>query len=227
MSAAAPVHPRGPAAPPSPPAEVPAWRLVGTLGAAGALAGLLIVTVFHATQPRILAHQARVLASAVDEVLAGPERVQRWFVHAGALTDQPPEGVDTLRVERVFQGFDASGASIGFALTGREPGFADAVSVIFGYDPRERTVLGMRVLESRETPGLGDKIEKDRAWVESFRGTRAPLSGVKPARATGADDEVHLITGATISSRVVVSIINNRIEALHPLLVDAPTGGRR
>jgi Na+-translocating ferredoxin:NAD+ oxidoreductase subunit G len=226
MSGTASLDPTAPPAAP-PVAEVPAWRLVGTLGVAGALAGMLIVMVFQATQPRILAHQARVLATAVDEVLAGPERVQRWFVHAGALTDEPPAGLDTLRVERVFQGFDASGRSIGYAVVGAEPGFADAVRVIFGYDPRERAVLGMKVLESKETPGLGDKIEKDLGWVESFRGRQAPIAGVKPGRETGAADEVHLITGATISSRVVISIINNRVAELHPLLADHASGGGR
>jgi Na+-translocating ferredoxin:NAD+ oxidoreductase subunit G len=219
------------AAPPGTPAhpvvpEVPAWRLVGTLSAAGALAGLLIVVVFHATQPRILEHQARVLAEAVDEVLAGPDRVQRWFVHAGALSAEPPDGVDTLRVDRVFQGFDATGRSIGFAVAGGQPGFADVVRVIFGYDPTEREVLGMKVLESKETPGLGDKIEKDLAWVESFRGRRAPLAGVKPGRETGDAAEVRLITGATISSRVVIGVINQRVEELHTLLA-AHVGGER
>jgi Na+-translocating ferredoxin:NAD+ oxidoreductase subunit G len=226
MNGTAPLQTPAPAPPPVV-AEVPAWRLIATLGAAGALAGLMIVLVHQVTQPRILEHQARVLALAVDEVLAGPATVQRWFVHEGALTDVPPEGVDTLRVDRVFQGFDPEGRSIGFAATGGEPGFADVVRVIFGYDPGERTVLGMKVLESKETPGLGDKIEKDLGWVESFRGTRAPIAGVKPGRETGAADEVHLITGATISARVVISIINNRIGELHPLLADHPTGGVR
>ena len=32
-------------------------------------------------------------------------------------------------------------------------------------------VIGMKVLESKETPGLGDKIEKDSAFVAEFRGS--------------------------------------------------------
>jgi hypothetical protein len=34
-----------------------------------------------------------------------------------------------------------------------------------------------------------------------------------------------MITGATISARTVISIINNRIEAVHPLLEAHLTGG--
>jgi hypothetical protein len=38
--------------------------------------------------------------------------------------------------------------------------------------------------------------------------------GVKPDRASGADAEVVMITGATISSRAIINIINHRLEAL-------------
>lgn len=207
------------AAPPVPaPAEVPAWRLVATLALAGALAGTLIVTVFGWAEPRIQAHQAGVLAAAVDEVLAGPARTERFFVHGGRLVAAPPAGADTLKAERVFQGFDDAGRSVGFAMVAAEPGFADVVRLIFGYDPATRTVLGMKVLESRETPGLGDRIEKDSAFVGAFRGVGAPIAAVKPGSGSGAEGEVETITGATISSRVVIAAINRRVQALEPAL---------
>ncbi len=76
----------------------------------------------------------------------------------------------------------------------------------------------MKVLESKETPGLGDKIEKDSAFVLQFDGAVTPLLGVKPRDATGDLHEIDMITGATISSRVVIRIINNTIERLGPLL---------
>jgi electron transport complex protein RnfG len=208
-------------------AEVPAWRLVATLAVAGGLAGLLIVLVFQWTQPRIQAHQAQVLAAAVDEVLAGPARTERLFVHGGALVKALPAGADTLAAERVFQGFDAEGKSVGFAIVGGEPGFADVIRLIFGYDPATKTLLGMKVLESKETPGLGDRIEKDSAFVRGFRGPEAPLAGVKAGAGTGAKHEVDMITGATISSRAIIGIINHRIEQLEPLLRGAAKGGAR
>ena len=76
----------------------------------------------------------------------------------------------------------------------------------------------MKVLESKETPGLGDKIFKDTAFVAGSRGAAAPLAGVKKDAGSGADNEVDMITGATISSRTVIGIINHRIEALDPVL---------
>jgi Na+-translocating ferredoxin:NAD+ oxidoreductase subunit G len=195
----------------------PAWRLVLTLAVAGTLAGLLIVTVFQWAQPRILAHQAAALRSAVEEVLKSPARTDRFFLHAGMLVPALPAGVDSMKVERVFLGYDDAGAAVGYAVIGGQPGFQDVIRLIFGYDPRTRQVLGMKVLESKETPGLGDAIEKDMAFVGGFEGKRAPLTGVKSGTARG-ESEVDMITGATISARTIVSIINNRVEQLHPLL---------
>ncbi|HEX6201188.1 MAG TPA: hypothetical protein VF150_13060, partial [Thermoanaerobaculia bacterium] len=95
---------------------VPSWRLVATLAVAGALAGLLIVGVHGWAQPRIQEHQAEALREAVGEVLQGPERTERFFVHGGVLVRELPAGVDTLKAERVFRGYDASGEPVGFAV---------------------------------------------------------------------------------------------------------------
>jgi Na+-translocating ferredoxin:NAD+ oxidoreductase subunit G len=197
---------------------VPAWRLVLTLGTAGALAGWLIVAVFGWAQPRIQHHQAEVLSGAVDEVLGGPTRVERFFVHGGALTASPPSGVDTLGIERVFLGFDADDRPIGFAVGGAAPGYQDVVRLIFGYDPGDHRVLGMKVLDSRETPGLGDRIQKDVRFLAGFVGRVAPLIGVKQGTERASESEVDMITGATVSARTVIGIINRRVEELQPLL---------
>ncbi len=202
---------------PGPPV-VRSSRLLATLGTAGALAGLLIVFVHQATQPAIQAHKALMLALAVEEVLKAPYRYDTLYVHEDALTARPPEGVDVAKLERVFLGYRESGERIGFAISGAEPGFQDVIELIFGYDAETRQVLGMKVLASKETPGLGDKIEKDADFVAEFDGAEVPLVGVKPQRATGAANEIDMITGATISSRTVIAIINHRLERLGPML---------
>jgi Na+-translocating ferredoxin:NAD+ oxidoreductase subunit G len=196
-------------------------RLIATLGVAGALAGLLIVSVHQWTQPRILAHQARAIALAVDEVLQGPERTETLFLWDGALTATPPAGVDTVQLDRVWAGYDAGGQRVGFALIGAEAGFQDIIRVMFGYDVASGRVLGMRILESKETPGLGDKIFKDAVFVAQFRTAQLPMIPTKPGTGTGDPREVDTITGATISARTVINIINNRVERMRPLLESA------
>ncbi|MFP4623517.1 MAG: FMN-binding protein [Gemmatimonadota bacterium] len=196
--------------------EVPSWRLIVTLAVAGALAGLLIVGVFQWAQPQILEYRAGVVIDAIGEVLGGPERVQTFFVEGDSLVAVPPAGVDTVTAEKVYMGYDGAGEPMGVAIVGAKPGFQDIIQLIFGYDPEADQVLGMRILESKETPGLGDKIFKDLAFVSEFEGVETPLEGVKES--TGAPNEVDLITGATISSETVVEIINDRLDALAPVL---------
>jgi len=199
-------------------AEIRSWRLLVTLGAAGALAGLLIVFVYQGTQPRIQAYKAMMLRLAVSEVLKAPDHWDTLYVSEGGLTPTPPAEADVGNLEMVFIGHREDGSRVGFAITGGEAGFQDVIDLIFGYDPETRTVLGMKVLSSRETLGLGDKIEHDSAFVAEFEGPEVPLVGVKSGRATGAANEVDMITGATISSRAVISIINHRLERLGPML---------
>jgi len=202
--------------------EVDSSRLLMTLGTVGVLAGLLIVVVHQMTEPSIQAYKAMKLEEAVSEVLGAPARWDTLYlvdidISGGALTLEPPEGVDTATLETIFLGYREDGTPVGYAISGAEPGFQDIIELIFGYDAQTRTVLGMKVLASKETPGLGDKIE-DSAFTTEFEGPEVPLLGVKAARATGAPNEVDVVTGATISSRAVIGIINRRIERLEPLL---------
>jgi electron transport complex protein RnfG len=191
--------------------------LIRTLGGLGVIAGLLIVVAYTATLPAITANKARVLAAAIDEVLGGPARYDTLYVTGDSLTRIPPAGVDLAAAEAVYLGYRADSSIIGFAVTGGLPGFSDVVRVIFGYDPREARVLAMKVLEQKETPGLGDRIEKDTAFVAEFRGAVAPLRGVK--RGEGDDStEIDMITGVTISSRTVIRVINQALERLGPAL---------
>jgi Na+-translocating ferredoxin:NAD+ oxidoreductase subunit G len=211
-------HVRASAAQPQRP-DVKSAKLVGTLAGFGAIAGLLIVVAFEWAQPRILADKAAVLQNAVGEVLGAPDRIQSLFLIDGKLVDTPPAGVDTTKVERVFAGYDSNGRTIGYAIIGAQPGFADVVNLIFGYDPVTKQLLGMKVLDNKETPGLGDKIVKDTSFVAEFRRAATPLRGVKHGAGKGGKEEIDMITGVTISSRTVIAIINKKLKDVEPLLM--------
>lgn len=222
-------HTAAPFAPPAPseatvtplpgtPPPVKSTKLVTTLTVFGAVAGALIVLVFQWAIPRIERHRAEVLQAAVKEVLGEPPTVRTVFVYKDQLTDPLPAGVDSTGLDRVYLGLAADGTPRGFAITAGEPGFADVISLIFGYEPASGKVLGMKVLEEKETPGLGDKIEKDSAFVNGFEGVLSPIQGIKRTVAKTDAHQVDMITGATISSRAVITIINHRLEKVGPLL---------
>jgi electron transport complex protein RnfG len=72
-------------------------------------------------------------------------------------------------------------------------------------------LAGFDVLASNETPGFGDKINKD-----FFRSQFIGAPAVKLEMAKAGDDkkidaEIIAITGATVSSDAVVTILNNYI----------------
>jgi Na+-translocating ferredoxin:NAD+ oxidoreductase subunit G len=198
--------------------DVPSWRLVSMMTLAGALAGLLIVGTYELTLPRIEHHQAETMAAAIQEVLKSPARYDTLYLHGGALVKRLPAGVDAKKAEKIFLGYDASGKRVGFALSAVGVGFQDPMTVMFGYDAATRQVIAMRVIASKETPGLGDKIVRDTGFVAEFSPVGAPVEGVKRDRATGGKNEVAMITGATVSSRAVIRIINDAVARWQPLM---------
>ena len=80
-------------------------------------------------------------------------------------------------------------------------------------------LLGIEVIESSETPGLGAKINED-----SFKGQFRGLGILAPIQYTKGDvvakNQIKAITGATISSKAVVNIINKRIDELRKVIAE-------
>ena len=113
----------------------------------------------------------------------------------------------------VYAGYDENDKLVGIAVPASGMGFADVLKVLYGYDPEKQAVVGFYVLESKETPGLGDKIEKDPNFLANFSALDVSLSDnfseikntVVPVK-NGAKKnpwEIDGITGATISSRAI------------------------
>jgi electron transport complex protein RnfG len=186
--------------------EPSSLRLVATLGLAGLLSGLIIVSVYEATLPAIEAYKARVLREAVFKVLPGVDHMQRMVYADGKLVASEGGANDD---DALFAGYAANGALVGYAIPTAGPGFQDIIRVLYGYLPDKRQVSGMEVLESRETPGLGDKIYKDLAFVANFDALAVDPEIVAVKKGTKTQpNQVDAITGATISSKAVVRIIN-------------------
>jgi H+/Na+-translocating ferredoxin:NAD+ oxidoreductase subunit G len=198
--------------------DVRSWRLLALMTTAGAIAGLLIVTAYQMTLPRIDQHKGEVERAAVQEVLEAPHHFDTLYLYRGTLVKHLPAGTSTKGLEKVYLGFDARGKRVGFALSGTENGFQDPVTVMFGYDAAAHRLIAMKVIGNKETPGLGNKIESDSTFINGFVNAAAPLNGVKKDRGKRTPNDVVLITGAAISSRAVVRIINDAIAHWQPFM---------
>ena len=183
-------------------------RLIVTLGVAGLVSGPILVTAYLATQPIILRNQAKALEAAIYRVVPGSTTRKEFIVRDGKLVpgSNSPGGSQSENV--VYGAYDSSGKLLGYAIPGEGPGFQDTISLIYGYDPHDKKIIGLEILESRETPGLGDKITKDPKFHENFDSlsVEPKVVAVKHGTKT-APNEVDSISGATISSKAVVSII--------------------
>jgi Na+-translocating ferredoxin:NAD+ oxidoreductase subunit G len=193
------------------------WHMIRTLGGVGILCSLLIVLTFQWTLPAIERNKAEALERAIFHVLPGAtERATFEISDAGAVT--PFEGKPTGDQQLIYVGYDDQGQLVGVAIEAAGQGFQDIIRLLYGYSPERQQVVGMEVLESKETPGLGDKIIKDARFVANFTALDVSLDGagkalqhtvvaVKNGKKT-SPWEIDGITGATISSVAVAAIID-------------------
>jgi len=189
-----------------PPAAPSSLRLVMTLAIAGLVSGVAIIGIYETTLPTITANKARELREAVFKVLPGVTRMQALVYRDGRIVVVPEPQKDE---PVVYGGYDEQGDFVGYAMPGAGPGFQDTIALLYGYLPGDKQVVGMEILESRETPGLGDKIYKDAAFVAEFSALSVEPEIVAVKKGTGSQpNQVDAITGATISSKAVVRIIN-------------------
>ena len=110
----------------------------------------------------------------------------------------------------VFQVKD-EGKPAGWVIKAAGQGYAGSIELLLGLDPAGDTISGLFVLEQTETPGLGNKITFPE-WLDQFAGqnTAKPLTLAKGGRA--APGTIDAITGATISSKGVVGIVNRAVK---------------
>ncbi len=180
-----------------------------TLGIAGMFSGLAIVGIFLVTQPMIERNRAEALEAAIYRVLEGARSRVAFVLREGKLARfESPDG-SLPKEEAVYAGYDEAGALLGFAVPAEGPGFQDTIKLLYGYNVERERVVGMEVLESRETPGLGDKIIKDMNFVGNFRDLAVEPKIVAVKGGRSQENQVDAISGATISSIAVCNIINN------------------
>lgn len=174
------------------------------LGGVALLTSGILAWVAQATQPAIEAAKARDLANSLAQVLP-VDFADNDLLRDTVTIDEAGKPVIIHRASKggVFQGAV-------FRRIGR--GYAGDIVVLMAVDRDER-LLGVRVIEHRETPGLGDKIEAGKAdWIHTFAGKS--LSDPAPEKwAVKKDGGVFdQFAGATITPRAVVKTVKEGLQ---------------
>ncbi len=93
-----------------------------------------------------------------------------------------------------------------YAIEATAPdGYAGNIRILIGMTP-DGEILGVRVLEHHETPGLGDKIEtRISDWILSFNHKKISLDNIDEFAVKKDGGKFDQFAGATITPRAVVN----------------------
>jgi Na+-translocating ferredoxin:NAD+ oxidoreductase subunit G len=201
-------------------------KLITALGAIAMISGLLVAVTYQFTAPIIKVNQQKALERAIFQVLPEAVTSANFRLEGNELTALTTE---QFADANVFVGYDAERALVGVALEGSARGYQDVVRILYAYDPAEQGILGFTVLQSSETPGIGDKVETDDAFLANFDPLDArlnaagddlanPIITVKNGRKVNPW-EIDAISGATITSAAVGDALNESASRMLPPLM--------
>ncbi|MGC9364213.1 MAG: FMN-binding protein [Fidelibacterota bacterium] len=186
-------------------------RLIIVLTATAILSGLLLSFLNIHTLPLIEAHQKQVLNDALSSVLPNGVQIE----------------AKTFGNRQYYFGYDEQQQLRGVAFLAEGNGFQSKLRILVGMDPALTTITKIQILEQKETPGLGTKIDTDPGnktnpqWFAAQfdrLNARKPLTYIKNQKPDKSEGEIMAITGATISSKAVIDIINASIQNTRKVL---------
>ena len=180
---------------------------IALLALGGATAALL-AALHDVTAPRIAANERAYALRNIDEVIPAGEYDNDLLNDVVVVADEPLLGAGAHEIFRAFRGTQPVAVVIS-ATTPR--GYSGPIGLLIGVYADGR-VAGVRVRFHRETPGLGDRIERRRSdWLLDFDGRS--LGDPPPQRwAVQRDNGVFdQFTGATVTPRAVVAAVRDAL----------------
>ncbi len=180
-----------------------------TLAVIAAICTTLVAATYQITRERIVANDKALLEQALQPALAGV--FYEGGVSESRLVMLPPHdlpGSDAALIYRVYAQ-DKPVAAL-FAVTARD-GFSGVIRILVGVE-FDGAITGVRILQHRETPGLGDKIESTRSdWIFQFDGRSMGNPEVTGWAIRNDGGEFDQLTGASVTPRAVTGAIRDTL----------------
>ncbi len=202
-------------------------RMVAVLAAITLASGALLSSLNQWAEPRVKKHARERIDRAINSLFPGQ-----------------PEYKEIAEYEKnlpLYVCYDKTGDTLGYAFKARGTGYQGVIELIAAAAKDLSHLQGIKILKQVETPGLGARITeydaslpprdkadstdlnkfKFRNWFEQvkvgFAGETPPLDYVKN-KIPEKENHVQAITGATISSRAVVTIVNKALKKVKKTL---------
>ena len=204
------------------------WHMYRALVGIGLLCALIITSVYEFTAPIISRNRTEALEQAIFTLLPDARFKNAYRLTAGGRFE---EVTDRTRADRmVYACYNEVRQLAGFAIEAQGMGYQDTISLLYGYAPAKAAIVGIAVLEGRETPGLGARIGTDAAFLSNFERLDVSLTADKTRLAhaievvTAGESsqpwQIDAITGATVSSQAVGNILQQSAEFWIPQLLN-------
>ena len=209
--------------------NTPSFAMVRTLGLVSVICGIIIVGIYQLTLPAVNANKKLALERQVFKVLPNAKRVVPYFATQSGISIA--EGQDMAPAGSVifYAVYDAADKLAGIAAEASSSGYADQVRILYAYDVDKQIITGIGVIAMRETPGIGDKILTDQAFLKNFEALDVHLSDDLKSLANAVKTVKHgtktnpwqidAIAGATVTSKAVGRGINESAQSLLPRLL--------
>lgn len=180
-----------------------------TLAAVAAVCTALVALTYQLTEQRIQANEKAWIERSLQPALSG------LFYDSGVTESRiilpPPHdlpGSDAAIIYRVYAGGEPVAAL--FVVSARD-GYSGPIRILVGVETTG-VVTGVHVVEHRETPGLGDRVEAGKSdWLKQFNGRSLvdpEPTGWRIKRDGGQFDQ---LTGASVTPRAIIKAIKETL----------------
>lgn len=184
-------------------------KSAATLAAIAAICTALVALTYQSTEERIAANEKAWLERSLQPALSGVS-------YDSGITDAmivvpPPHGLpgsDAAIIYRVYAQSEPAAAL--FVVSARD-GYSGPIRILVGIGT-SGIITGVRVLEHRETPGLGDRVESGKSdWAQQFNG-RSLLDPQPDGWRIKVDGgEFDQLTGASVTPRAIVKAVRQTL----------------
>lgn len=210
-------------------------KMIRALGLVSTICGVIIVTAYQMTFSAVEDNKRIATERSIYQVIPNAKKIKEFLVENSPNSPNNKNIVEknqqnsTSSQEKFFAAYDKNDNFIGVAMEASARGYGDNVKLMFAFNPSCECFTAMSVIAMRETPGIGDKITKDKAFLENFTALSAKLNEqqtalqneiktVKNGKKQNAW-EIDAIAGATITSRAVGTALNSTAQKILPVLM--------
>jgi len=170
------------------------FNMLSTLLVISLVSAVALGSVYNLTKGPIELARQKKQEDAIRQVLPEFDRMVTFNIKSA-------HDDDSLQFNLAYKSDEVVGLAV---KTFSKKGFGGLINLMTGFLP-DGTINNISVLDHKETPGLGDKMQKSKSdWSDQFNGKHPEQFKLKVKKDGG---DVDAITAATISSRAYVDAL--------------------